>query len=263
MDQHTITRGDIQGAVIQYIKWHQELGLEELVLSTTRLSPDPESYSGKDHAGPVEKSANSERIAQTLEEHYDQICRCTKCPLHKTRTKFVYGSGNPNADLVFIGEAPGADEDKQGEPFVGAAGQLFDKILKAIDLTREEVYLCNIIKCRPPKNRDPRHQEIEICKPYLHKQLELIRPKLICALGRIAGQTLVKKTLPLRQLRNRLYDYQKDDQKSQGANILITYHPAALLYTPNSSRTKRYKREVWEDMKRLRQLYLEVRTEKK
>ncbi len=181
----------------------------------------------------------SSRSLRTLDE---QICTCMKCPLGETRTKFVFGVGNPNADIMLIGEAPGADEDRQGEPFVGRAGQLLNKILESVGFKREEVYICNILKCRPPNNRDPLPSEVEQCEPYLHKQIELIGPKIIVALGRIAGQTLLRTNDPLASLRGRMHDY-------LGIPMMVVYHPAALLRNPA------WKRTMWEDMKQLRSYY--------
>ena len=181
----------------------------------------------------------------SLSELDSKINKCLKCPLGSTRKNFVFGVGNPNAKLVLIGEAPGADEDEQGEPFVGRAGQLLTKILAAVQLRREDVYICNILKCRPPNNRDPLPTEAEACEPYLKKQLEIIRPKLILCLGRIAGQSLLKTNATLAELRNNIYEY-------QGIKVLVTYHPAALLRNPN------WKRPAWEDIQKMRKLYDEL-----
>ena len=188
-----------------------------------------------------------ERVSQfdSIDAHYNAISNCQLCPLGKTRTKFVYGVGNPKADLIFIGEAPGRDEDLQGEPFVGRAGQLLDRILKAINLSRQEVYIGNILKCRPPNNRDPLPDEAEKCLPHLIEQITLIRPKLICALGRIAGQILLKTTTPLGKLRGRWHEF-------EGIPLMVTYHPAALLRFPA------YKKDTWADMQMLKKRYDEL-----
>ena len=186
--------------------------------------------------------------AETLEKLNATICTCTKCSLGHTRKNFVFGVGNPNADLVLVGEAPGADEDEQGEPFVGRAGQLLNKILEAIHFKREEVYICNILKCRPPNNRDPQPNEIELCEPYLWKQLEIIKPKLILCLGRIAGQALLKTNSSLSQLRGKVHDY-------RGIKLMVTYHPAALLRNPN------WKKPAWEDVQQLRKLYDQLQSQ--
>ena len=157
----------------------------------------------------------------------------------------MFGVGNPDADLVLIGEAPGADEDEQGEPFVGRAGQLLNKILEAIRFRREDVYICNILKCRPPNNREPEAGEVELCEPYLWKQVELIKPKIILCLGRVAAQALLKTNETLTALRSRLHDY-------RGTTVMVTYHPAALLRNPH------WKRHVWEDVQKLRKMYDEM-----
>lgn len=187
----------------------------------------------------------SEPEYESLDLHYQAICNCLKCPLGKTRNKFVYGVGNPNADLVFVGEGPGAEEDRLGEPFVGRAGQLLDKILAAINFDRSQIYIANMVKCRPPNNRDPQPEEMELCNPYLMEQLRLIKPKMICALGRIAAQALLKTTTPLGKLRGHWHDY-------HGIEVLVTYHPAALL------RFQAYKKDTWEDMQKLRARYDEL-----
>ncbi len=181
----------------------------------------------------------------TLDELYEEIHTCQRCPLGKTRTKFVFGKGNPNADLMLIGEAPGADEDKTGEPFVGRAGKLLTDILKAINFSRDEVYIANILKCRPPNNRDPLPSERETCMPYLIKQIELIKPKIILCLGRIAATTLLGAKLSLTKMRGEVYDF-------RGIKLMVTYHPAALLRNPQ------WKRPVWEDVQKLRKLYEEI-----
>ena len=171
-----------------------------------------------------------------------QICDCSKCSLCSTRQNFVFGAGNPAAGIMFVGEAPGADEDRQGEPFVGAAGQLLNKIISAMDLRREDVYICNILKCRPPNNRDPQPDEIEQCEPYLKRQIELIQPKVICTLGRFAAQTLLRSSDSMGHMRGQSHQY-------EGIPLVATYHPAALL------RNAEWKRPTWEDMKRVRQIY--------
>ena len=167
---------------------------------------------------------------------------CRRCKLHKLgRKQIVFGVGNPNADLMFVGEAPGADEDLQGEPFVGKAGQLLTKIIEAIGLTREQVYIANVIKCRPPGNRNPEPDEVEQCEPFLFRQIDTIKPKVIVALGTFAARTLLRTLDPISRLRGRVYDY-------RGAKLIPTFHPAYLLRNPSS------KREVWEDMKVARSL---------
>lgn len=157
-----------------------------------------------------------------LQLFYEQIKDCRKCPLAETRTNFVFGTGNENADIMFIGEAPGADEDRLGEPFVGRAGQLLNRMLNEVGLQREEVYIANVLKCRPPGNRDPRPEEVAQCLPYLLKQIELIKPKVLVCLGRIAAQTLLKTLSPLSRLRGQIHQF-------RGIPMVVTYHPAALL----------------------------------
>ncbi len=180
--------------------------------------------------------------AKDLDELYDKIHNCTKCPLGFSRTKFVFGAGNPNADIMVIGEAPGRDEDLQGEPFVGRAGQLLTKILAAIGFKREDVFIGNIIKCRPPENRRPEQSEIDECEPYLKKQIELINPEFILALGLTAVDSLLKKKHVMRDTRGKVLDY-------HGIKTMVTYHPAALLRNPN------LKKLTWEDVKELRKMY--------
>jgi DNA polymerase len=153
-----------------------------------------------------------------------KIKNCKECPLGDSRNKFVFGDGNEHADIFFIGEAPGADEDRIGIPFVGRAGKLLDRLLAEVKIRREDVFIGNILKCRPPQNRDPLLQEINTCTPYLNEQIKLIQPKIIVALGRIAAQYLLNSTSSLKQLRGRLWQY-------QGVDLIVTYHPAAILRT--------------------------------
>jgi uracil-DNA glycosylase len=167
---------------------------------------------------------------------------CTRCKLHRLgRRQIVFGVGNPQADLMFVGEAPGHDEDVQGIPFVGRAGQLLTKIIEAIGLTRDDVYIANVIKCRPPENRNPEQDEVETCEPFLFQQIDLIQPTVIVALGTFAARALLRTLDPISRMRGRVYDY-------RGAKLVPTFHPAYLLRNPSS------KREVWEDMKRVREL---------
>ncbi len=194
------------------------------------------------------RKSNSNRF-RSLKSHYEAIRNCTKCRLGATRTNFVYGVGNPKADVIFIGEAPGRDEDLKGEPFVGRAGQLLDKILAAINFKREDVYIANILKCRPPNNRDPQPDEMATCMPYLQEQIRLIKPKIICALGRISAQAMLNTSTPLGKLRKRWHEY-------NGIPFLVTYHPAALL------RFQAYKKDTWEDVQMLRAKYDELMAEK-
>lgn len=181
----------------------------------------------------------------SLEELNNHICECQKCPLGATRNKFVFGSGNPNADVMVIGEGPGADEDEQGLPFVGRAGKLLTDILKAINFSRDEVYIANIVKCRPPNNRTPNSAEMEACFPYLDKQIELISPKIILCLGLTAAQGLLNKKESLTSLRGKVFEY-------KGIRTMVTYHPAALLRNPQ------WKFGCWDDVKKFRKLYDEL-----
>jgi len=174
----------------------------------------------------------------TLAAVREELGECTRCKLCRGRTQIVFGVGNPRADLVFVGEAPGAEEDAQGEPFVGRAGQLLTRIIQAIGLRREDVYICNVIKCRPPGNRSPEPDEIASCEPFLLKQLEAIRPKLICTLGSPATQTLLKTKEPISRMRGRFFEF-------RGVPLLPTYHPAYLLRNPHEKKT------VWQDMQLL------------
>ncbi len=168
------------------------------------------------------------------------IENCEKCNLALTRNKFVFGSGDPDADLLLVGEGPGEEEDSSGEPFVGKAGKLLDKILKAIGYVRNDnVFIANIVKCRPPENRNPLPSEIEKCTPYLFKQINLIKPKLIVALGKVAGQTLLKENKLIKEMRNKTYQY-------HSIPLIVTYHPAALLRNPS------LKVDVWEDFQYIR-----------
>jgi uracil-DNA glycosylase family 4 len=166
-----------------------------------------------------------------------QVANCQLCELHATRTQAVFGVGNQQADWLIIGEAPGADEDRQGEPFVGRAGQLLNAMLKAIGLSREQVYIANILKCRPPNNRDPRPEEAACCSPYLQRQIELIQPKLILALGRIAAQRLLQTNTSLARLRGQVHTLETTQSP-----VIVTYHPAYLLRSPAE------KRKAWEDL---------------
>lgn len=170
-------------------------------------------------------------------------CACRGCILHETRTSVVFGVGSPDASLMLIGEAPGADEDRQGEPFVGAAGRLLNAMLKAIGLSRDQVYIANMLKCRPPGNRDPRPEEVAACGAYLERQVQLVKPKLVVALGRVAAQHLLESDASLGRLRGELHEF-----GAQRIPFIATYHPAYLLRKPAD------KRKSWEDLKRIREV---------
>jgi uracil-DNA glycosylase len=187
-------------------------------------------------AGP---SLFEERIENdSLERIRADIGDCTRCKLHKSRTNIVFGVGNPKADLVFVGEGPGHDEDVQGEPFVGRAGKLLTQMIEAMGLRRGDVYICNVVKCRPPENRLPERDEIEICSPFLLRQLAVIGPKVICCLGACSAQTLLETNQGISRFRGEWFDY-------RGAKLIATYHPAYLLRNPNA------KGEVWKDLQKV------------
>jgi len=173
----------------------------------------------------------------TLEQIAETIASCQKCQLHSTRINTVPGIGNLNADWMFVGEAPGQNEDQQGLPFVGRAGQLLDAMIAALNMKREDVFIANVVKCRPPNNRDPLYEEVDQCEPYLHQQLELIRPKIIVALGRVSAQALLKTDAPIGKLRGQIYQYGSDK-----IPLIPTYHPAYLLRSPQQ------KAKAWEDL---------------
>ncbi len=178
----------------------------------------------------------------------EDLGECTRCPLHKQgRKQIVFGVGNPTTDLMFVGEGPGADEDEQGEPFVGRAGQLLNNMIKAMGITREQVYIANIVKCRPPENRTPEREECETCSPFLMRQIAVIKPKVIVALGATAAKTLLAMSSSMAQLRGRFYDFnptgaRSNDPNWQGCKLAVTYHPAFLLRDP------RQKGEAWKDL---------------
>ncbi|MBC8322483.1 MAG: uracil-DNA glycosylase [Candidatus Marinimicrobia bacterium] len=211
--------------VSRYLRQTKELFGDELYLTIQPQSSSPS----------LDVDFNS-----NLSAFEQEICTCQKCPLGQSRNKFVFGVGDPKASLLLVGEAPGATEDEIGEPFVGRAGKLLDKILAAIDRNRQkDVFICNVMKCRPPNNRDPLRTEVDECEPYLLHQIHLIKPKLIVALGRVAGQTLLNVDKSLKSLRNTFHDY-------HGTPLMVTYHPAALL------RNQDLKRPTWEDFKTIK-----------
>ena len=219
----------MKGALHQYLKQQKELYGNELYLSN---EPAPLSEPKPEKKGPL---ANGK-----LDAYNQSICTCLECPLGKTRTNFVFGVGDPNADLLLVGEAPGEQEDLKGEPFVGRAGKMLDKILYAIDRKRGDgVYIANVIKCRPPNNRDPLPSEVKKCEPYLTEQISQIQPKLIVALGRVAGKTLLKMDVPLKEMRDKTHDY-------NGTPLRVTFHPAALLRNSN------FKKPAWIDFQWIR-----------
>jgi uracil-DNA glycosylase len=215
--------------------------IESYVESSVEPSVEPFVPSSADPIADVSDDMPRARDTRIiLKEIRTDIGDCTRCKLHKLgRQQIVFGVGNPNADLMFVGEAPGRDEDIQGEPFVGRAGQLLTKIIEAINLTREDVYIANVIKCRPPENRNPEPDEVASCEPFLFRQVDAIKPKVIVALGTFAAHALLKTDMPISRLRGRTYEY-------RGAQLIATFHPAYLLRSPER------KRDTWEDMKKVR-----------
>jgi DNA polymerase len=217
----------------------KDIGIEECLLPPVTESPRSERLYETDSplAGP-DKVA--EAPAETLEDIRRELEDCRRCPLCEGRNRIVFGAGNPQARIVFVGEAPGREEDRQGLPFVGEAGQLLDRILFAMGLKREDVYICNVEKCRPPGNRDPNPEEIEACEPFLKRQLAAIHPQVLVTLGKFAAQTLLRERTPISRLRGHWRKY-------EGIPLMPTYHPAFLLRNPGS------KKDVWTDMKKVMQ----------
>jgi DNA polymerase len=213
-------------ALAERIKFYNELGIYDLYRrseTTTREEMPLQII-------PVENAAAPLQLIR------EDIGDCTRCRLHKQgRKQIVFGVGDPDADLMFIGEAPGADEDEQGEPFVGRAGQLLTNMIKAMGLRREDVYIANIIKCRPPANRTPERDECETCSPFLMRQIDAVKPKVIVALGAVAARTLLAINAPMSEFRGHWYDF-------RGTKLAVTYHPAFLLRDP------RQKKETWKDL---------------
>jgi uracil-DNA glycosylase family 4 len=227
---------DLFEALKRFIEAEKLAGINEVVGEKSSRDPKSDPLEGED---------------LTLPGLEKKVLSCRRCQLAGTRKNVVFGEGSPRAELMFVGEAPGGDEDKQGRPFVGRAGQLLTKIIESIGLKREEVFICNILKCRPPDNRNPLPGEIAMCLPYLVKQIELIKPKVICALGKFAAQTLLNTDTPISRLRGKFYDY-------RGIRLMPTYHPAYLLRNPEG------KKDVWKDMQAVaKELGLNVPPRKK
>ena len=201
---------------------------------------------GESQQQPTREPANDTGVRQELEGIADAVRKCRKCELGSHRKNAVPGEGNPDARIVFVGEAPGADEDAQGRPFVGRAGKLLDKIIVGMGLARTDVFICNILKCRPPDNRDPKADEIAGCLPYLEEQLELMNPEIIVALGAHAARTLLETNKPIGQLRGRFQEYYPGIGKG-AIKLMATYHPAYLLRNYSHDNRQR----VWEDMKKV------------
>jgi DNA polymerase len=222
---------EIREQLAAYLRQLQRKGIRSIYI--------PDDDHASETNGEEQSMPKTQSPGGALDTLADTVSGCIACPLHESRTQTVFGDGNPKAKVLFIGEAPGRDEDLQGIPFVGRAGQLLNKILAAIELRREDVYITNILKCRPPNNRDPQEPEVRQCENFLKQQIQLIQPKVICALGRISAQWLLQTNEPLGTLRRGEYYY-------EGIRILPTYHPAALLRNPN------FKKPAWEDFKQLK-----------
>lgn len=225
------------GAILNQIRGHLELLLEAGAERFIHVPGVPARAGTRTPSAPRETSPDSAAVA-TLESLREAIGDCTRCKLHSSRRTLVFGEGNPQARLMFIGEAPGEDEDRQGRPFVGKAGQLLTKIIEAMGYRRNAVYIANILKCRPPGNRNPQPDEIATCEPFLRKQVDLVRPLVICALGTFSAQTLLQTDQKISRLRGRFHDY-------RGIRLMPTYHPAYLLRNPDE------KKKVWDDMQKI------------
>ena len=208
-------------------------------------------------AEPVAANADAPAITAEQQEAWErleqEVASCTKCGLHETRTQAVFGVGNRRAEWMIIGEAPGRDEDRQGEPFVGRAGKLLNAMLEAMGFAREDVYIANILKSRPPKNRDPRPEEVAACEPYLKRQITLINPKIILAVGRVAAQNLLKVDTPIGRLRGQRHEYPVSSEDMMRVPLVVTYHPAYLLRSPAD------KRKAWQDLLLAKRVYDEAR----
>lgn len=237
----------MSGALDDWANYYAELGYGESFRRSKAGAPPASTPAGtgEDPVAAVDDAADRRRRLEAVEQ---QAAGCKLCGLWKGRQSVVFGSGDPDADLMFIGEGPGAEEDRQGLPFVGPAGRLLSKIIEAIDLEREKVYIANIVKCRPPGNRDPHPDEVAACRPYLRQQIELVSPRVIVALGRVAAQALLGEATPIGKLRGHWHS-------AYGVAVMPTYHPAALL------RSASLKRPVWEDMQRVRDRLNEPRRE--
>jgi len=216
--------------------------LDQIEKARQAIEVDPNIFSPKAADGIKPELLVAKNKPAVLQELANEIAACTQCKLSADRTNTVPGTGNPDANIVFIGEAPGREEDLQGKPFVGRSGKLLTDILKAIGFAREEIFICNILKCRPPNNRDPERDEVKICEMFLKRQLAILQPQVICCLGRVAAQTLLNTRASLKDLRETVHFY-------EGIPVMATFHPAALLRNPN------WKRDTWEDVRKLRALH--------
>lgn len=238
---------ETRGQLAEHLKFFGELGVSG-VSTDSRWSKRPDAPSDAHRISDIgHRASDTLQIARNAAEALEALRveigpDCTRCKLHGLgRTKVVFGVGNPDADLMFVGEAPGGDEDIQGIPFVGRAGQLLTKMIVAINLERDQVYIANVIKCRPPGNRNPEPDEVETCEPFLFRQIDAVRPRVIVALGSFAAKALLRSNDSISRLRGRVYDF-------RGAKLIPTFHPAFLLRSPER------KRDAWEDLKRARAL---------
>jgi uracil-DNA glycosylase family 4 len=254
---------DLKSQILEHLKLYQELGVRWLRVPEKGGKARAVHLLQRTHVPAAHPAASAfavqKRIEDTIvvekgspgDDSLDAIrtdlTDCRRCKLAPGRKNVVFGSGNPEAELMFVGEAPGADEDEQGLPFVGRAGHLLTKIIEAMEMNRKDVFICNILKCRPPGNRNPEADEIAACEPFLFRQIAVVRPKIICALGAYGAQTLLKTTETIGRLRGRLLDY-------RGLKLVATYHPAYLLRNPVE------KRKVWEDMQLIRRYLESVRS---
>jgi len=230
-------KNTLNRAVLQTLESLQAAGVQQLAKRPVKAAK-AEPLTPPPPASPLRR-AGAVTQATTLEGLQTEVAACTLCEeLATTRTQTVFGVGNPKAKLCFLGEAPGADEDRLGEPFVGRGGQLFDKIMAACKLSREDVYLLNILRCRPPNNRNPSESEAKNCRQFLDRQLQLIDPEFLCCLGAVAAQNLLSTTVTIDHLRGKVHDY-------RGIKVVCTYHPAYLLSNPSA------KKDTWDDMQML------------
>jgi uracil-DNA glycosylase len=274
-----ITSPDVRRALAERVRYYNELGIYDFYRRETREGPSERVLTAIElditvNTQPEQREEMAPRksaaVAKPVDENIFEILNpkpeygvtdpmaalkliredlgdCTRCKLHQGRKQIVFGVGNPHADLMFVGEGPGADEDAQGEPFVGRAGQLLNNMIKAMGLRREDVYIANVVKCRPPGNRTPERDECDTCSPFLMRQIAVIKPKVIVALGAVAAKNLLAINAAMAELRGRFYDFmpagaRSSDPSWQGAKLAVTYHPAFLLRDP------RQKGEAWKDL---------------
>ena len=235
------------------LRYYRELGIDDFYRRSAPGDagvPTPETQAKEETPGDATTvPAVIQDKVEALKAIREDIGDCTRCALHRRRTHIVFGVGNVNADIMFVGEGPGADEDLQGEPFVGRAGQLLNNMISAMGLRREAVYIANVVKCRPPQNRTPEKEECDTCSPFLFRQIEVVKPRMIIALGAVAAKNLLTINDTMTNLRGRIYDY-------RGTKLVVTYHPAYLLRDP------RQKKEAWKDLQMVMQ-YLDMPVGKK